>query len=51
MDSRLDSGELQTIVEMQENNFLPSVWSTVDQICKDYFASKLMDVSDEMITQ
>ena len=51
LDSRLDSGELQTIITMTENNFLPSVWSAVDQICKDYFTLKMNDVADAMINQ
>ena len=48
-DSRLDDGEWMTIVHMDENNHMASVWDTeITNIILKYVTSKMKDIGDIM---
>ncbi len=49
METNLDGGDYQTIIEMDENGYFASLWeSGVAPLCKEYFESELDTIGAEM---
>ena len=49
MDTNLDGGSYQTIIEMDENGYFAKLWeSGVALLCKEYFGSELDNIGSEM---
>ena len=49
MDTNLDGGDWQTIIEMDENGYFAGLWETgVAPLCKEYFESIINTIGAEM---
>ena len=49
MDTKLNDGEYITIIEMEENGCIGTLWDTgAGAICKKFFDSQIDDIGDVM---
>ena len=49
METQLDSGGWQTIIEMDENGYFNTLWeSGVKPLCKEYFEREINKIGAEM---
>ena len=49
MDTNLDGGGWQTIIEMDENGYFETLWeSGVKPLCKEYFEKEINTIGAEM---
>jgi 6-phosphogluconolactonase/glucosamine-6-phosphate isomerase/deaminase len=48
MESKLDDGSFISIVSMDENGHIGSLWPSFETICTTFFGEKLSEVGSEM---
>lgn len=48
METKLDAGNWEKVIEMDENGHLSSLWNNVEALCKQYFEAEMSIIGSEM---